>query len=173
MIPRLLESPNFNQRPADVTIDLVVIHGISLPAGEFGGAAVEELFLNRLDCSQPPFESLDGVRVSAHLFINRKGEVTQFVPYSCRAWHAGKSEWLQQPDCNDYSIGIELEGSDRVAYTPRQYDALIDVLRGLMIRYPQIEPARIVGHADIAPERKSDPGPAFNWPALRRRLGRP
>jgi len=164
-------SSNCNNRPTDTEINLIVLHGISLPAGEFGGGVIHELFLNRLDCSGSPLlASLRGIEVSAHLLIDRTGEVTQFVPFSRRAWHAGKSVWGEREACNDYSIGIEMEGADNFAYTPRQYDRLVETLIWLMRRYPQITPARVVGHFEVASGRKTDPGPAFNWAALRRRL---
>lgn len=163
-------SPNCNHRPDPEGIDLVVIHGISLPAGQFGGDTIHRLFLNQLDCRPPELESLKDLRVSAHLLIDRHGEMTQFVGFNQRAWHAGQSAWQGRGDCNDFSVGIELEGLDQVAYTPRQYDQLLRVVIALMQCYPAITLDRVVGHSDIAPERKSDPGPAFNWQAFRRRL---
>jgi AmpD protein len=164
------QSPNCNHRPDPEGIDLIVIHGISLPAGQFGGDAIHQLFLNQLDCRPPELESLKDLRVSAHLLIDRHGEVTQFVGFHQRAWHAGQSIWQGRDDCNNYSVGIELEGMDCVAYTPRQYDQLLRVVIALMQCYPAITLDRVVGHSDIAPERKSDPGPAFNWQAFRRRV---
>ena len=164
-------SPNKNRRPQAVTIDLVVIHGISLPAGKFGSGAISQLFLNRLDCSSTSdFASLDGLKVSAHLLIDRLGYLTQYVPFTERAWHAGESTWQEEENCNDFAVGIELEGTDDTAYSPAQYDCLIKVLTTLITEYPAITPQRIVGHNQIAPLRKTDPGPAFNWPALHRRL---
>ncbi len=164
-------SPNRDSWPDQTTINLVVIHGISLPAGIFGGEAITQLFLNQLDCSaDSEFSPLDGLRVSSHLLIDRYGQLTQFVPFTERAWHAGRSTWQGQPNCNDFALGIELEGADRVAYTPCQYNRLIAVLIELMATNPAITEQRIVGHSQIAPGRKTDPGPAFNWPALQRRL---
>lgn len=161
---RFSRSPNHNRRPAGEDIDLLVIHGISLPPGEFGGDAIEALFTNTLDVNaQPSFKDLDGVHVSAHLVIRRDGEVIQFVPFTERAWHAGVSEFEGRAGCNDFSIGIELEGSDHVPYTDAQYERLIAVAEALMSAYPGITPARIVGHQHIAPGRKTDPGPAFDW----------
>ena len=168
---RLQLSPNRDLRPQSATIDLAVIHGISLPAGKFGGEAISELFLNQLDCSaQSNFASLSGLRVSAHLLINRRGQLTQYVPFIERAWHAGQSTWQGRENCNDFALGIELEGTDEVAYTPVQYDRLVEVLALLITTYPNITTQRVTGHSDISPDRKTDPGPAFNWPALRRRL---
>ncbi|RLA14269.1 MAG: 1,6-anhydro-N-acetylmuramyl-L-alanine amidase AmpD [Gammaproteobacteria bacterium] len=168
-----LRSPNCNNRPAGTEIDLIVLHGISVPAGRFGGRAIHELFMNTLDCSALSLlSSLQGLQVSAHLLIDRAGEVTQFVPFEQRAWHAGESVWTEREACNDYSIGIELEGVDQCAYTPRQYQRLVAVVVDLMQRYPRISPARVVGHCDVAPGRKTDPGPVFNWAGFRRQIER-
>lgn len=157
-------SPNFNQRPADTLIDLLVIHNISLPPDQFGGNYVEQLFTNTLDPSEYPcFIELAELRVSAHILIDRLGKITQFVPFYQRAWHAGESSFEGRSNCNDYSIGIELEGSDQLAYTPIQYDRLIDLTRALLTVYPNIKEQRIVGHCDVAPKRKTDPGQAFDW----------
>ena len=165
-------SPNYNQRPANTPIDLLVIHNISLPAGEFGGKAVEQLFTNCLDCrSHPSFGDLEGLKVSAHLFINRPGEIYQFVALNQRAWHAGQSQFASRDNCNDFSIGIELEGTDDCPYTDAQYQQLVTVTQQLMMRYPGITVEKIVGHSDIAPERKTDPGPAFDWHRYRQALG--
>ena len=165
------QSPNCNLRPVGSQINLIVVHGISVPAGRFGGGEVLRLFLNQLDCSElPELAALRGLEVSAHLLIDRAGEITQFVPFNRRAWHAGESVWDGCEACNDYSIGIELEGTDQIAYTPVQYNQLVRVVIELMRRYPQITPARVVGHWEVAPGRKTDPGPAFNWSGLRRRL---
>jgi AmpD protein len=162
-----LESPNCNERPDPAAVDLVVIHGISLPPGQFGGTCILDLFLNRLDLSaHPSFASLTGVRVSSHLLITRRGRVTQFVPFHRRAWHAGESVWRRRPGCNDYSIGIELEGTDDRPYTESQYRKLKQVLEALMNRYRRLSPDAIVGHYEIAPGRKTDPGPHFDWPRL-------
>ena len=165
---RQVPSPNFDERPG--TIDLIVLHGISLPPGRFGEPHVEALFTNRLDpAAHPHFQRLRDLHVSAHLFINRNGEMTQFVPFSCRAWHAGESTFEGRSGCNDRSIGIELEGTDTLPYTDAQYAALTNVIHALRSAYPAIG-ERIVGHADIAPGRKTDPGPAFDWRRLRRQL---
>lgn len=161
---RRVPSENENARPDPRDISLVVLHGISLPPGEFGGGLVEDLFCNRLDhAADPRLADLEGVRVSAHLFIDRSGSATQFVPFDRRAWHAGASRWGGRRDCNDFAIGIELEGTDHVAYTQSQYDILEEVLNALARRYPRLDPAAIVGHNEIAPGRKTDPGPAFDW----------
>ena len=157
-------SPNCDCRPQDVEISLLVIHNISLPAGQFNTPYVEQLFSNALDCSaHPSFIDLDGLKVSAHVFINRLGQLVQFVPFNKRAWHAGVSSFNGVGNCNDYSIGIELEGTDDIAYTEAQYQRLADITRQVMGRYPAITTDRIVGHCDIAPERKTDPGSAFDW----------
>ncbi|HHH35259.1 MAG TPA: 1,6-anhydro-N-acetylmuramyl-L-alanine amidase AmpD [Gammaproteobacteria bacterium] len=168
---RHLPSPNCDARPRGAVVDLVVIHGISLPPGRFGGECVEALFTNRLDVGRhPSFGDLDGLRVSSHLFIDRLGRLTQFVSFARRAWHAGVSSFEGRSRCNDYSIGIELEGCDDVPYSELQYQALIRVLRLLMGHYPAITPARVVGHCHVAPGRKTDPGPAFDWIRLRSAL---
>jgi len=168
-------SPNFNRRPSlnqqPIAVDLLVIHNISLPAGQFDTDCVEQLFCNRLDTSShPSFESLRGVTVSAHFFVRRDGAVLQFVATDARAWHAGVSHFDGRDNCNDFSIGIELEGCDQLPFADAQYDALLWLVRGLMQNYPQLAPARIVGHSDIAPGRKTDPGPAFDWNRLRQGL---
>ena len=157
-------SPNCNDRPRQGDIGLVVIHGITVPPGQFGTGLVEALFLNTLDLTvHPALADLEGVRVSAHLFIDRDGGVTQFVPFHRRAWHAGVSSFGGRENCNDFAIGIELEGTDDAAYEDGQYERLTGVLRGLFRRYPQLSPSRVVGHAEIAPGRKTDPGAAFDW----------
>jgi N-acetyl-anhydromuramoyl-L-alanine amidase len=164
-------SENFNCRPADVDIDLLVIHNISLPAGQFGGGYVEALFTNRLDCdADPSFAELAGLQVSAHLLIDRQGAITQFVSFDDRAWHAGQSSFGGRVNCNDFSIGIELEGTDTLPYTDAQYTNIAAVARALCRRYPGIVPQRMVGHSDIAPTRKSDPGPVFDWSRFRRMI---
>lgn len=153
-------------------ISLLVVHGISLPPGEFGGDAIERLFCNTLDCSEHPwFERLRDLRVSAHLLIRRDGELVQFVSLEERAWHAGRSSFEGVAECNDYGIGVELEGTDHEPYTDAQYNRLIPLARGVMQRFPGITPDRIVGHSDIAPGRKTDPGPAFDWQRLRQGIG--
>jgi N-acetyl-anhydromuramoyl-L-alanine amidase len=162
---RQVPSPNCDARPAGVAIELIVIHNISLPPGEFGGDAVERLFTNTLDCdSHPYYGGLRGVRVSAHFLLRRDGSPTQFVACGRRAWHAGESSWRGRTACNDFSIGIELEGSDELPFAEAQYAALKDLLSALKARYPI---AGIAGHCDIAPSRKTDPGPHFDWPRVR------
>lgn len=159
-----LPSPNCDDRPAGMAIELVVIHSISLPPGEFGGDAVSDLFTNRLDWdAHPYFQSIRGLEVSAHFFIRRDGSLIQFVPCTRRAWHAGKSNWLGRERCNDFSVGIELEGTDKQPFTDAQYAALIPLLAALKAAYPI---RAVVGHSDIAPGRKTDPGPHFAWQRL-------
>ena len=171
---RRLPSPNASDRPAGCAADLLVVHNISLPPGEFGNGCVERLFCNLLDCSEHPwFDRLRGLEVSAHLLIARDGRCTQFVPFHRRAWHAGASAFEGRADCNDFSIGIELEGTDELPYSEAQYARLCRVTRALMREYPAITIGRIVGHSDIAPGRKTDPGPSFDWQTLRVLLGRP
>lgn len=160
-------SPNFGPRPAGESVSLVVIHNISLPPGEFGGNRVEEFFLNQLDCSgHPYFLSIAALKVSAHFFVRRAGQVTQFVGCDQRAWHAGQSTWCGRENCNDFSVGIELEGVDDLPYTAEQYAALWRLLDALLRRYPI---QAVAGHCHVAPGRKTDPGVAFDWPALRLR----
>jgi AmpD protein len=167
-----LASPNCNARPAGCEPELVVIHGISVPAGHFGDGHVEGLFTNELDTdSDERLAHLSGVQVSAHLLIHRDGHITQFVPFNQRAWHAGESSFNQRANCNDFSIGIELEGTDMTTYAGVQYDVLEQVLRALREAYPEIGDDRVVGHCHIAPGRKSDPGPRFDWGRLQRSLG--
>ena len=167
---RRLPSPNQDERP-DGEISLLVIHCISLPPGEFGLSHIDDLFLNRLDPEiHPYFRRIAGLRVSAHLLIDRRGALTQFVPFQRRAWHAGISSYRGRERCNDFSIGIELEGCDSLPYTPAQYHSLARVTRLLLHHYPTLHRDRIVGHSDIAPGRKTDPGPAFDWRRFRRLL---
>lgn len=157
-------SPNANQRPQGQSVSLLVIHNISLPPGQFGTGCVQSFFTNQLDTSLDPyFQTIAGLQVSAHLFIERDGAITQFVPFDTRAWHAGVSSFQGVANCNDYSIGIELEGCDDIAYTDAQYAALAKTARQILAAYPLITPERIVGHNQIAPERKTDPGEAFDW----------
>jgi AmpD protein len=158
---RFVESPNCDDRPPATAITLLVIHGISLPPGRFSGDGVARLFTNTLDWAAHPFyETLRGLRVSAHFFVRRTGEVVQFVACGRRAWHAGPSAWRGRELCNDFSIGVELEGIDTRPYTRRQYLQLARLVIALRRRYPI---ADVVGHSDIAPGRKTDPGPAFDW----------
>jgi len=166
---RHLPSPNHDRRPAGCIVDLLVIHGISLPAGEFGNGCIDRLFCNCLPLGRhPDFATLAGVRVSAHLLVDRRGGLTQYVPLHRRAWHAGTSCWQGRAHCNDYSIGIELEGTDHLPYTDAQYHALAALTRRLLRLLPTLCPARIVGHSDVAPGRKTDPGPAFDRRRYRR-----
>ncbi len=168
---RRLESPNCDERPSGAEISLLVLHGISLPPRQYGGDYIEQLFCNCLNHDvHPYFAGLVGVQVSAHLLIRRDGELVQFVPFGRRAWHAGVSCFEGCEGCNDFSIGIELEGCDDEAYQPAQYSQLVEVVASLMEAYPGITPARIVGHSDIAPGRKTDPGPAFDWDCFRQQL---
>jgi AmpD protein len=166
---RYLPSPNCDDRPAGTAIELLVIHCISLPPGVFEGDAVIDLFLNRLDPgAHPYFGSIAALRVSAHFFIRRDGELLQFVPCAMRAWHAGQSSWCGRERCNDFSIGIELEGTDEAPFSEAQYECLGVLARTLYARYP-IKAS--LGHADIAPGRKTDPGPHFSWARYREAIG--
>jgi len=158
------ESPNYNERPETDEPQLLVIHNISLPPGRFGGGYIQQFFQNKLDPTvHPYFEEIASLTVSAHLLIERTGQIVQFVPFHCRAWHAGQSEYMGRTNCNDFSIGIELEGADNTPYTHNQYLALARVSNVLLKNYPKMDASMITGHSDIAPERKTDPGPAFNW----------
>jgi AmpD protein len=163
-------SPHFDARPSGVVPDLIVLHGISLPPGEFGGPWISRLFTG---APMPPahhafFSTLVGLRASAHLLVRRDGTVVQYVSFNQRAWHAGKSAWQGREACNDYSIGIECEGTDEVPYETAQYAALCELLPMLLGAYPGITPERIVGHSDVAPGRKTDPGPSFDWSKIGR-----
>jgi AmpD protein len=161
-------SPNCDERPRGVEPDLIVVHGISLPPGEFGGPWIDQLFTNALPSDgHPYFAEVAGLRVSSHLLIRRTGEIVQYVPFHRRAWHAGVSSWAGRERCNDYSIGIELEGADHSPYESTQYAMLARVIAVLCRSYPRLTPDRVVGHSDVAPGRKTDPGPAFDWPRLR------
>ncbi|MBD3611676.1 MAG: 1,6-anhydro-N-acetylmuramyl-L-alanine amidase AmpD [Hydrogenovibrio crunogenus] len=164
---RYIESPNFDDRPDENDLDLVVIHGISLPPGQFGGRGVEQLFTNQLDPEEDPYyQQIQSLKVSSHLFINRSGELFQFVPLNRRAWHAGVSSFNGRSACNDFSIGIELEGTDKTPYTAAQYQTLKEVLSAIFEQYPSIPANHIQGHCDIAPGRKTDPGEYFMWQVL-------
>ena len=166
---RWIDSPNHDARPPGVVPSLAVVHGISLPPGQFGGDGVVRLFTNALDPARDPwYAPIAHLRVAAHFFIRRDGALIQFVPCSQRAWHAGASTWRGRARCNDYSVGIELEGTDDLPYMQPQYAVLAKLLKALRRRYP-IEAA--VGHSDIAPGRKTDPGPAFDWDRLARQVG--
>lgn len=159
-----IKSPFYNQRPILTDISLLVIHCISLPEGQFATEHIKNLFTGCLDCSaDPSFVDLQGLEVSAHCVIRRGGEIEQYVPFEQRAWHAGVSSFQGVEACNDFSIGIELEGTDCSAYTEAQYQALTDVTKHIQTRYPLITQERIIGHSDIAPGRKTDPGSGFDW----------
>jgi AmpD protein len=160
-------SPHHDARPSGVAIDMIVVHGISLPPAEFGTGAIEQFFCGKLDhAAHPYFMTIQDLRVSAHLLIARTGVITQFVPFHQRAWHAGQSFFQGETQCNDFSIGIELEGTDDIPYEKIQYQQLANVIQRLMQAYPPITRERIVGHSDIAPGRKTDPGVLFDWAYL-------
>jgi AmpD protein len=163
-----LASPHCDLRP-DTEIDLIVLHAISLPDGEFSMQHISDFFLGKLDISaHPSFKDLQGVCVSAHFVVDRDGHISQFVPIEQRAWHAGESEWLGREICNDYSIGIEMIGDERKPFTRQQYTETARLCRSLIAQYPAINKSRIVGHQDIAPSRKWDPGKQFDWQHFRR-----
>jgi AmpD protein len=162
-------SPHCDPRPEGERISLAVIHGISLPPGDFGGPYIDDLFLGKLDpAAHPYFKEIAGLRVSSHFLIRRDGTLVQYVPCAMRAWHAGASRWKGRERCNDFSIGIELEGADDVPYAEPQYETLAALLRALLRRYGALD---VAGHSDIAPGRKTDPGPYFDWPRLRASIG--
>jgi AmpD protein len=166
---RQIASPNRDLRPAGVEADLIVVHGISLPPGEFGGPWIDHLFTNSLPAeAHPHFAEVNSLRVSSHLVIMRDGAVTQYVKFTERAWHAGKSVYRGREACNDFSVGVELEGTDTLPYEAAQYRALAEVVAALCAAYPRLSADRLTGHSDIAPGRKTDPGPAFDWPLARR-----
>jgi AmpD protein len=161
---RWIPSPNCDQRLDGDTVDLVILHNISLPPGEFGGEGITDLFLNRLDPrAHPYFASIAGLEVSAHFLIRRAGDLIQYVPCELRAWHAGASSWQGRERCNDFSVGIELEGTDELPFTEAQYATLADLLDALFARYGRLP---LTGHSDVAPGRKTDPGPCFDWSRL-------
>ena len=164
---RQVPSPNYNQRPEQTEIQLLVVHNISLPPSQFGGGYIEQFFQNQLDWSvHPYFQTIEGMQVSTHLLILRSGEVLQFVNFNDRAWHAGRSTYLAKKECNDYSIGIELEGSDDTPFEEVEYTVLAEVIGVLQAAYPKIL-QHLAGHSDIAPGRKTDPGPFFDWAKTR------
>jgi N-acetyl-anhydromuramoyl-L-alanine amidase len=168
---RQVLSPHFDARPRGGAPELIVVHGISLPPGEFGGPWIDRLFAGDLPPdAHPSFRDTAALRVSAHALIRRDGALTQYVPFGLRAWHAGQSHYQGRSDCNDFSIGIELEGTDQTPYTDAQYERLAALLRALLSAYPTLSADRITGHSDIAPGRKTDPGPAFDWERLRNSL---
>jgi AmpD protein len=171
---RQVESPNFDERPAGVSIDLIVIHGISLPPGIYGGPWIDLLFTNALPPDEHPyFANVASLQVSTHVLIRRDGGLVQYVPFQKRAWHAGQSNYRGRERCNDFSIGIELEGADTEPYEPAQYRALTTTILNLCDAYPTLSIDRIAGHSDIAPGRKTDPGIAFDWPRLHALLRAP
>lgn len=166
-----LVSPNFDARPGSMPVELLVVHNISLPPGQFGGPEIGEFFQNRLDHDAHPFfDEIRGVEVSAHFLVRRDGALQQFVSCDARAWHAGRSSFAGRERCNDFSIGVELEGTDDVPFEPAQYETLAALTRALIARYPI---QAVAGHADIAPERKTDPGACFDWPRLQSMAGLP
>ena len=168
---RQLNSPHHNARPDGVQIDLIVLHAISLPDGRFEPHYIDDLFMGRLDwAAHPTFDTLDGLQVSAHFVVDRNGDITQFVACEQRSWHAGVSEWEGRSGCNDYAIGIEIIGDERVPFTDMQYRETARLCKTLIQRYPAISPDRIIGHQDIAPGRKWDPGKQWDWPHFRRSL---
>jgi AmpD protein len=165
-------SPNWDERPPGTGVDLLVIHNISLPPGALGGPWIDALFQNRLDPDvHPYFREVADVRVSSHLLIRRDGELIQYVDLYKRAWHAGTSSFQGRASCNDYAIGIELEGTDNLPYEDGQYQVLARTTKQIRARFPAITRERIAGHSDIAPGRKTDPGPAFDWDRYRRLIG--
>ena len=164
-------SPNADARPAECDPALIVVHGISLPPGEFGGPWIDRLFTNSLPADEHEyFAEIEKLRVSAHALIRRDGEIRQYVPFTRRAWHAGESNWCGRERCNDFSIGIELEGTDEIPYEGAQYARLAALITALRLAYPSLRAAEVVGHEDIAPGRKTDPGPSFDWGWLEREL---
>ena len=166
---RRVESPNYSERPAGRAVDMLVVHNISLPPGEFGGPWIDHLFTNQLDAgAHSYFEGIAHLRVSAHILIRRCGEIVQYVPFNRKAWHAGQSSFDGEESCNDFSIGIELEGCDDQPFTDAQYKELTELTEFLRGCYPAISADRIVGHSDIAPQRKTDPGPCFDWQRYRK-----
>jgi N-acetyl-anhydromuramoyl-L-alanine amidase len=171
---RQVASPNHDERPGGIVPELIVVHGISLPPDEYGGPWIDHLFTNTLPPeAHPYFATVAALKVSSHMLIRRDGELVQYVPFHLRAWHAGASSYHGRERCNDFSIGIELEGSDELAYDPAQYRALSAAIRALCRAYSSLSLERIVGHSDIAPGRKTDPGPAFDWPRLQALLRLP
>jgi N-acetyl-anhydromuramoyl-L-alanine amidase len=169
---RRVESPNSDERPPGAQLDLIVVHGISLPPGRFGEGWIDRFFLNELPAiADPYFATIADLKVSAHVLIGRDGALTQYVSFNRRAWHAGRSLYCGRTACNDFSIGIEVEGTDDEPYMPQQYDELAGLIRALRRAYRSLAGAAVVGHSDIAPGRKTDPGPTFDWKILHRLLG--
>lgn len=168
---RRVFSPNHDERPAGMELDLIVVHGISLPPGQFGNGWIDRFFCNDLPAdAHPYFATIHNLTVSAHVLIARDGTLTQYVPFERRAWHAGKSQYRGRTACNDFSVGIELEGTDDLPYEPAQYRALGELIAALRRAYPSLRDADVVGHSDVAPGRKTDPGPSFDWALLEREL---
>ena len=164
---KFLKSPNFNNRPIEEEIKLIIIHSISLPPKMYGKTYVEDFFMNKLNISDHDyFNEIKDLKVSSHIYIKRDGEIIQFVPFNKRAWHAGISSYDGVDNCNDYSIGIELEGTDNSEFTDQQYNCLMEISKLLILNYPNLCKERIVGHSTIAPNRKTDPGSFFNWSKL-------
>ena len=160
----LLLSPNSDDRPSNLSMKLLVIHNISLPPGEFGGPYINQFFLNELNSEEHPFfDEIKEMKVSSHLLIRRTGDIIQFVPFHKRAWHAGVSQYQGEKCCNDFSIGIEMEGTDDMNYEDIQYESLAEITKTLIAVYPDMNTDNITGHCHIAPERKTDPGDAFDW----------
>ena len=171
---RQVLSPHYDSRPVGVMPELLIVHGISLPPGEFGGPWIDRLFTGQLPANAHPFfKEIEGLRASAHALIRRDGEIVQYVPFGERAWHAGKSEYRGRSACNDFSIGIELEGAEGVPYTDAQYAQLAALTRVLLAAYATLRPEHIVGHTDVAPGRKEDPWASFDWPRYRGLLAAP
>jgi N-acetyl-anhydromuramoyl-L-alanine amidase len=170
---RQVLSPHFDARPAGVLPELLVVHGISLPPGEFGGPWIDRLFTGTLPAdAHPYFREVAGQRVSAHALIRRDGQIVQYVPFGERAWHAGQSAYRGRSGCNDFSIGVELEGTDDTPYTDAQYPALAALTAALLVAFPSLSPQAIAGHSDVSPGRKTDPGPSFDWARFRELLDR-
>jgi len=170
---RQVLSPHFDARPAGVLPELLVVHGISLPPGEFGGPWIDRLFTGTLPWDEHPyFKQIEGLRASAHALIRRDGDIVQYVPFGERAWHAGQSAYSGRTGCNDFSIGVELEGTDDTPYTDAQYQALATLTAALLAAYPSLTKQAIAGHSDVAPGRKTDPGPSFDWDRFRDLLDR-
>ena len=162
---RQVLSPYFDTRPSGAVPELLIVHGISLPPGEFGGPWIDRLFTGSLPAdAHPEFRERAGLRVSAHVLLRRDGQIVQYVPFGERAWHAGVSQYQGRSSCNDFSIGIELEGTDETPYTDAQYEQLASLAAALLCVYPTLSAGRIVGHSDVAPGRKTDPGLSFEWP---------
>ena len=167
----ILPSPNYDDRPDETDISGIIVHNISLPPGQFGGGWIADLFLNQLDPNAHPyFAEIAHLKVSSHLLIRREGLIKQFVPFHKRAWHAGVSYWEGRERCNDFTIGIEMEGDDETAFTESQYQQLVKVIKALFAAYPLLSNERITGHEHIAPGRKTDPGPHFDWVYLNQLL---